>query len=583
MARVAASRWDCRLFILFDKRPLMANHPNSSGLLVHSSLEAGAAQWIWLPGEDLQSWGLRILHLFRERLPLTQALLYVALEEELLLPIAAYGMQVGHLAPLRWGQGLAGEAAQTKKPILFQLPEAPLQDLAIGYLRATHYWVVPCVFQEEVWGVLKFVLYQAPKAQTEAELSQLLPIFSALLSSAVQQHRIKGLLDKLSQQNALLEEKLAELEKARSQLEQLNTSLEERVQARTAELAKALEELQSAQQQLVLSEKMAALGQLIAGVAHEINSPLGAIKGSSETLLEGLPAFLSHLMAYYEADPSGFFTLLKWARQRLLAGPRPILTSREERALRRHFAQTLTQAGFAEPEAIARQLVEAGLYEEADLHTFLPLLKQPQSLDALYYLGQLRLQLENILLAAQRTRKVVFALKSYAHTSDRDKPVLTDLVESLETILTLYQNQLKQGIEVHTHYAPDLPKLYLFSDEIGQVWTNLIQNAIQAMQGKGRLEIRAACDAEGVLVSITDNGPGIPPEILPRIFDPFFTTKPKGEGTGLGLDICRRIVQKHGGRLYATSLPGETTFYVYLPLHLQNPDWYDAQAVRSSP
>ncbi|MCS7298065.1 MAG: ATP-binding protein [Bacteroidia bacterium] len=119
-----------------------------------------------------------------------------------------------------------------------------------------------------------------------------------------------------------------------------------------------------------------------------------------------------------------------------------------------------------------------------------------------------------------------------------------------------------------------MPQLYLFTDEIGQVWTNLIQNAIQAMQGQGELWIQAQRVGDELQVAFIDTGPGIPPEILPRIFEPFFTTKAKGEGTGLGLDICRRIVEKHQGRITVESRPGRTQFVVHLPLLLSQPDWY---------
>jgi signal transduction histidine kinase len=250
--------------------------------------------------------------------------------------------------------------------------------------------------------------------------------------------------------------------------------------------------------------------------------------------------------------------------------------------LRKRFATLLEEAGVSDAESIARRLVEAGLYQEKDLQTLLPLLSLPETIEVIYLVGQLRLQLDNILLASQRTRKIVFALKSYVHTSgDRSTPTLTDLPESIETILTLYQNQLKQGIEVETFFEVGLPKLYLFADEIGQVWTNILQNAIQAMGGRGKLRVEAQNEGAYVRVSFTDNGPGIPPEILPRIFEPFFTTKPRGEGTGLGLDICRRIVEKHHGRIEVSSQPGQTTFHVFLPRFLENSDWFHAHTAHT--
>ena len=538
---------------------------------------------IWRPGEALEAWALRMLHVIRHQVPLLSAAFYAAMEEKLLTPIAVLGRPREKLLPLAWGEGPAGEAAQRQIPIYLRLDTQNSHPLAIGALPEYALWTLPCLYQHQTWGVLELLLYDEPTPAQQEALHDILPLLSALLSSAIQQHRINQLLINLQNQNALLEAKIREASEARSELETLNATLERRVEERTAELQKALQNLRSTQEQLIFSEKMAALGQLIAGIAHEINSPLGAIKGSAETLIETLPNLLRLLSSLQAQDPQTISNLWSWIQNTLLAKERPTLTSREERALRKRFAASLEEAGLPDPESAARRLVEAGLHQENDLDPILSLLHIPETIDLIYLLGQLRLQLENILLASQRTRKVVFALKSYVHTSgDRSTPVLTDLPESIDTILTLYQNQLKQGVEVETYYDPALPKLYLFADEIGQVWTNIIQNAIQAMNGQGRLRIEAQLNGDFIRVSFTDNGPGIPPEILPRIFEPFFTTKSRGEGTGLGLDICRRIVEKHHGRMEVSSQPGQTTFHVLLPRLLAQSNWFHAQPAHSS-
>lgn len=538
---------------------------------------------IWRPGEALEAWALRMLHVIRHQAPLLSAAFYAAMEEKLLTPIAVLGRPREKLLPLAWGEGPAGEAAQRQIPIYLRLDTQNSHPLAIGALPEYALWTLPCLYQHQTWGVLELLLYDEPTPAQQEALHDILPLLSALLSSAIQQHRINQLLINLQNQNALLEAKIREASEARSELETLNATLERRVEERTAELQKALQNLRSTQEQLIFSEKMAALGQLIAGIAHEINSPLGAIKGSAETLIETLPNLLRLLSSLQARAPQTVSNLWGWIQNTLLAKERPVLTSREERALRKRFAARLEEAGLPDAESAARRLVEAGLHQENDLDPILSLLHIPETIDLIYLLGQLRLQLENILLASQRTRKVVFALKSYVHTSgDRSTPVLTDLPESIDTILTLYQNQLKQGVEVETYYDPALPKLYLFADEIGQVWTNIIQNAIQAMNGQGRLRIEAQLNGDFIRVSFTDNGPGIPPEILPRIFEPFFTTKSRGEGTGLGLDICRRIVEKHHGRLEVSSQPGQTTFHVLLPRLLAQNNWYHAQPAHSS-
>jgi signal transduction histidine kinase len=174
--------------------------------------------------------------------------------------------------------------------------------------------------------------------------------------------------------------------------------------------------------------------------------------------------------------------------------------------------------------------------------------------------------MENIDLAAEKTARVARALKNYSRVQTSETFTEVFLHESIDTILTIYANQLKYGIAVEKNFEPMMKPVPVFPDEIGQVWTNIINNAIQAMKGKGKLIIDVYSEGENAVVKITDNGPGIPNDIINRIFEPFFTTKPQGEGTGLGLDICRKIVEKHHGTIQVDSEPGRTTFVVSLPL-----------------
>ncbi|MCX7606736.1 MAG: ATP-binding protein [Bacteroidia bacterium] len=531
------------------------------------------AQLAWRPDDSLEGWGLRFLHAVRQHLPILSAVLYGQIEMQVLELVAAYASRGEIPSRLTWGEGLLGEAARTQRPLKYRLSDSPPHVIGVGVVKPAYHWTFPWIYQGETWAVMEALLWRDLTSEEEEWLQREGPLLAMLSSSVFQQRRIQRLLTEVQAQNRLLEENLRRLEETQAELNALNASLETRVQARTQELQEALQELGAAQQQLILSEKMAALGQLVAGVAHEINSPLGAIKGSAETLLEGLPHLWEHLKVLAERYPQALIQALEWTLRELWKRDRPVLTSKEERALRRQYAEKLAELHVPDHDTIARRLVEAGFYTE-DLTPLLPLFQHPKGTDFLYQVGQLKLQLENIVLAANRTRKTVFALKSYAHTTDHTKASATRIEESIETILTLYQNQLKQGITVHTEYDPDLPILYLFVDEIAQVWTNLIQNAIQAMQGKGELLVRVQKGIDALDVSFTDTGPGIPPDVLPRIFEPFFTTKAKGEGTGLGLDICRRIVEKHKGQITVESRPGQTTFHVHLPLLLEQSDWY---------
>ena len=141
-----------------------------------------------------------------------------------------------------------------------------------------------------------------------------------------------------------------------------------------------------------------------------------------------------------------------------------------------------------------------------------------------------------------------------------------DLHQGLESTLTILHHRLKGGINVVREYGENIPRICAFGGELNQIWTNLMANAIEAMQGKGEMRVRTVRELDRVLVEIRDSGPGIAPDVLPRIFEPFFTTKGVGEGTGLGLDTVCRIVRNHHGEVRVSSNPGDTRFQVYLPI-----------------
>ena len=142
-----------------------------------------------------------------------------------------------------------------------------------------------------------------------------------------------------------------------------------------------------------------------------------------------------------------------------------------------------------------------------------------------------------------------------------------DVHEGLDNTLIIFQSKLKRGVTVQRHYGEDLPEIQAYASELNQVWTNIIDNAIDAMGGEGTLTIRTRREDEWVVVEIEDDGPGIPDDIRSMVFDPFFTTKGPGAGTGLGLNISRNlVVQRHHGDITVTSRPGRTCFAVYLPI-----------------
>ena len=337
-------------------------------------------------------------------------------------------------------------------------------------------------------------------------------------------------------------------------------------QAARAEAAQSLHDLHAAEAHLVHSEKMAALGQLIAGVAHEINTPIGAIKSSGSNISEALNSALLDLPALLAeldtTDRAHFSDLLKRASERT-----SLMTTREERSVVRDVTARLEALGLDQARHRAGLLVQ--LQSHADLDAMLPLLRHPAAdriLDTAHGIATITTNADNINTAVDRVAKIIFALKSFSRFGGVQVWTPSDLREGLETVLTIYQNQIKHGVELVRQFE-DLPPVRCLPDEINQVWTNLVHNALQAMDYKGTLTLGLRRDGDNALVSVTDTGCGMTPEVRERIFDAFFTTKPAGEGTGLGLDIVRKIIEKHGGRILVDSEVGKgSTFTVSLPI-----------------
>jgi signal transduction histidine kinase len=304
---------------------------------------------------------------------------------------------------------------------------------------------------------------------------------------------------------------------------------------------------------------------LIVGIAHEINTPLGAIGASISNISDALDDFIHQLPQLFQRlspqQQQDFFALLDKA-----LCSQPALSSREERKFKHTLSEELETQGVDEADTVADTLVDMGIYEDVD--AFIPLFQSEDTdfiLQAAYNLSSQQKNSRIIVTAIGRVSKMVSALKRYIHRDPSGQMIEANITDGIDVVLTLYHNQIKQGVELVKKFQA-VPAIRCTPDELNQVWTNLIHNALQAMNYEGQLEIAIFQQNGQVVTQITDSGPGIPNEIKERIFDPFFTTKPAGEGSGLGLDIVRKIVKKHQGKMEVESHPGRTTFSVRLPI-----------------
>jgi signal transduction histidine kinase len=318
-------------------------------------------------------------------------------------------------------------------------------------------------------------------------------------------------------------------------------------------------------------ERLLALGKLSAGLTHELNNPAAAASRAADTLRERL-AGMRHklaLLAEGRLDRDALKTLTVLQERFVAAGASaPALTALQAGDLEDELADWLDDHGVAQGWELAPVFVAGGL-RVADLEEVAQT-APPESLEgALRWLAY-TVDTENLLReigdATARITVLVGAVKQYSQL-DRAPHQDIDLHDGLDATLVMLARKLGDGIRVVKDYDRTLPAVPAYPAELNQVWTNLIDNAADAMDGKGTLTVRTARDGEFALVEIGDTGPGVAPGVAQRIFEPFFTTKPVGQGTGLGLDVSWRVVvNRHHGDLQLHSQPGDTRFQVRLPL-----------------
>jgi signal transduction histidine kinase len=333
--------------------------------------------------------------------------------------------------------------------------------------------------------------------------------------------------------------------------------------------------LHNTQSMMAQNEKLMSLGTLAAGLAHELNNPAAAARRSTGQLRATVNDWLSARgsLDASQLTPEQREVVVCRLRDDLAGvgrssqAPDPLVRSDREYEIE----TWLEDAGLENAFQHASSLVAFG-WELPALQAWSSQFQPRDVPEVVRWLAtgyQVDALLDEVATSAERISEIVKAVKDYSYL-DQSPLQEIDVREGLESTLMILKHKLQHGVTVTRDYAKDLPRVEAYASELNQVWTNIIDNAIDAMKGQGNLELRTYATAHEVVVEITDSGSGIPPDVLPRIFEPFYTTKGPGVGTGLGLHVSHNIVQKHRGKIDVHSRPGHTQFVVSLPFRTPN-------------
>ena len=317
-------------------------------------------------------------------------------------------------------------------------------------------------------------------------------------------------------------------------------------------------------------EKVSALGNLAAGIAHELNNPASAITRISYELTNRL--FLNIELTEKILRQNINTDHIQYLREKIESKesePKQKLSALQRMKNEDDLMGWLEAKGLPTDQQVVETFIEAGFNSE-DLETISNKVPADELVQILLWVENLLSSqriIKDLAEASTRISTLVGAIKSHVHMDRTNEKQPTDIHNDIENTLTLLGHKLREkNIYVKKSFCVDLLNVPAYVGELNQVWTNIIDNAIYALNQDGEITIETTCDTKNVYVKIIDNGGGIPAEILSRIFDPFFTTKKVGEGTGIGLDLVKRIITRHDGEIKVHSKPGRTEFHICLPL-----------------
>ena len=343
-----------------------------------------------------------------------------------------------------------------------------------------------------------------------------------------------------------------QLIRSKDELKQKNESLKD-----------AYQKLLDMQSEIIKQDKMATLGTLIAGIAHEINTPLGAIKASNDSINQALTNNLNFNLD--EINPEELSLIFQLLNKRIKTTKQ--LSTRDERILIKAISEELNQkyTNINDPQFYAKKIIEFG-YETADscFDSFIMHGKSRKLFEMASNLVNLARSSDNILLAIDKASRVVKSLNLFSHSNSLQERQRFNLKESFENVIAILWNRIKHGSNVKIDIDEHL-EVFGNPDELSQVWTNIINNALQACDFKAEIFIKYIKEENNHFIFIENNGPEIQPEMVDKIFDPFFSTKKRGEGTGLGLHIVKKIIDAHNGEITCKSSKDVTSFIIKLP------------------